>query len=92
MHDLLIKRSPRLDRESLIGYAKELNMDINKFIEAIDKQKGTSIIERDLNLAKELDLYITPAFYINGIKVLGVRDKEYFKEIIFKELENAKKK
>ncbi|MBC7190571.1 thioredoxin domain-containing protein, partial [Candidatus Aerophobetes bacterium] len=92
MHDLLIKNSPRLDRESLINYAKKLNMDVEKFIKAIDNQEGASIIEKDLKLAKELDLYVTPAFYINGIKVLGVRDSEYFKEIIFRELENVKKK
>ncbi|WP_169720706.1 MULTISPECIES: DsbA family protein [Thermodesulfovibrio] len=92
MHELLIKNSPRLDRESLINYAKKLNMDVEKFIKAIDNQEGASIIEKDLKLAKELDLYVTPAFYINGIKVLGVRDSEYFKEIIFRELENVKKK
>jgi protein-disulfide isomerase len=92
MHELLIKKSPRLDRESLIGYAKELNLDLERFIKAIDNQEGASIIERDLKLAKELDLYVTPAFYINGIKVLGVRDYDYFKEIILKELQNAKKK
>jgi len=92
MHELLIKKSPRLDRESLIGYAKELNLDVDKFIKALDNQEGASIIERDLKLAKELDLYITPAFYINGIKVLGVRDSDYFKEIILKELKDVKKK
>ncbi len=54
--------------------------------------EGADIIERDLKLAKELDLYVTPAFYINGIKVLGVRDADYFKNIIFRELENAKQK
>ncbi len=92
MHELLLKRSPKLDRDSLISYAKELNLDIHRFIEAIDNKKGSDIIERDLKLAKELDLYVTPAFYINGIKVLGVRDADYFKSIIFKELENVKKK
>jgi protein-disulfide isomerase len=92
MHELLIKNSPRLDRESLISYAKELNLDLERFIKAIDNQEGASIIERDLKFAKELDLYVTPAFYINGIKVLGVRDYDYFKDIILKELQNAKKK
>lgn len=92
MHELLLKRSPKLDRDSLIEYAKELNLDIEKFKRAIDNQEGSSIIERDLKLTKELDLYGTPAFYINGIKVLGVRDAEYFKEIILKELKNVEKK
>lgn len=92
MHELLIKRSPKLDRDSLIDYAKELNMDVEKFKKAIDNQEVSSIIERDLQLAKELELYGTPVFFINGIKVMGVRDAEYFKEIIIRELENAKKK
>lgn len=92
MHELLIKKSPRLDRESLISYARKLGLDVEKFTRAIDNQEGASIIERDLKLAKELDLYVTPAFYINGLKVLGVRDHEYFKEIILRELENVKKK
>lgn len=92
MHNLLIKNSPRLDRDSLIVYAKKLDMDIEKFIRAIDNQQGASIIERDIKLAKELDIYGTPAFFINGIKVLGVREKSYFKEIILKELENVNKR
>lgn len=92
MHELLIKKSPRLDRESLISYARKLGLDVEKFTRAIDNQEGASIIDRDLKLAKELDLYVTPAFYINGLKVLGVRDHEYFKEIILRELENVKKK
>lgn len=92
MHELLIKKSPVLDRDSLIKYAKELGLDVEKFTKAIDNYEGASIIQRDLNLAKELDLYATPAFYINGIKVLGNRDYEYFKEIILRELENVKNK
>jgi protein-disulfide isomerase len=92
MHELLIKKSPKLDRESLIAYAKELNLNVEKFIKAIDNMEGADIIERDLKLAKELDLYVTPAFFINGIKVLGVRDADYFKNIIFRELENAKQR
>ncbi len=92
MHELLIKRSPKLNRESLISYAKELNLDVEKFIKAIDNNEGADIIDRDLKLAKELDLYVTPAFYINGIKVLGSRDYDYLKNIILKELESVKKK
>jgi len=39
MHDLLIKNSPKLDRASVIGYAKELGLDVKKFTESIDSQK-----------------------------------------------------
>ncbi len=86
MHDLLIKRSPKLDRMSLVGYAKELGLDVPKFISSIDGQKHKAEIDRDLDLAVKLDLYNTPTFYINGRQVIGERPFEFFKKIIDEEL------
>jgi protein-disulfide isomerase len=51
MHDILIKRSPKLDRQSLIGYAKELGLDVQKFTASIDSQKFKKEIDADLRLA-----------------------------------------
>jgi len=64
MHDLLIKRSPKLDRASFIQYAKELGLDVKKFTGSIDSQKHARDIDRDLELAVTMDLYTTPTFYI----------------------------
>lgn len=91
MHDILIKKSPQLDRGSLIKYAQELGLDLKKFTDSLDKKKHASIIERDLKLAVDLDLYNTPTFFINGRKVIGNRPYEYFKKIIDEEIKNAKK-
>ncbi len=90
MHDLLIKRSPKLDRSSLIAYARELGLDEKKFTDALDTQKFKKEIDRDLDLAVKLDLYNTPTFYINGRQVVGERPFEYFKKIIGEELKTAK--
>lgn len=86
MHDLLIKRSPKLDRDSLIRYAKELGLDAEKFTESIDKKKHAAEIERDKELAVKTDLYNTPTFFINGRKVVGERPYGYFKKIIDEEM------
>lgn len=86
MHDLMIKRSPKLDRASLIAYANELGLDGAKFTASIDGQKHKSEIDRDLKLAEALDLYNTPTFYINGRQVIGERPFEYFRKIIDEEL------
>jgi protein-disulfide isomerase len=91
MHDLLLKRSPKLDRESLIGYAKELGLDTKKFATSIDGKKHAQEIERDKKLATDMDLYNTPTIFINGRKVVGERPFEYFKKIIDEELKNEKK-
>jgi protein-disulfide isomerase len=90
MHDILIKRSPKLDRASLIGYAKELGLDVKKFTDSIDSQKFKKEIDADLKLATDMDLYNTPTFYINGRQVVGERSFEYLKKIIDEELKNAK--
>ncbi len=92
MHDLLLKKSPQLDRSSLIGYAKELGLDVKKFTDSLDKMKHSAEIEKDKKLAVDLDIYNTPTFFINGRKVIGNRPFDYFKEIIDEELKNAKRK
>lgn len=86
MHDILIARSPKLDRKSLISYARELGLDIEQFTESIDNGKHTQEIDRDIALAQSLDLYNTPTFYINGRQVVGERPFDYFRKIIDEEL------
>lgn len=86
MHDLLLKRSPALDRSSLIKYAGELGLDLKTFTASVDGKKHTQEIERDKKLALDLDLYNTPTFFINVRKVVGERPFEYFRKIIEEEL------
>lgn len=91
MHDIMIERSPKLDRSSLISYAKELGLDVTKFSDDLDSMKHRDIIERDKKLAVDMDLYNTPTFFINGRKVIGNRPYEYLKKIIEEELQHDKK-
>lgn len=90
MHELLLKKSPQLDRNSLIKYAQEIGLDVKRFTDAVDAKKNAKIIERDKQLSVALDLYETPAFFINGRKVTGNRPYDYFKKVIDEELRNVK--
>ena len=91
MHDLLLKNSPKLDRNSLINYAKELGLDVNRFTESIDKMRHSALIEQDKKLALSLDLFNTPTFFINGRKVVGDVPYEHLKKVIEEELKHANK-
>lgn len=82
MHDILLTRSPKLDRASLISYAQELGLDVKKFTTSIDNQRYSKEIDGDVQLAESIDLYNTPTFYINGRQIVGERPFEYFKKII----------
>ncbi len=82
MHDILLSRSPKLDRASLIAYAEELGLNVKDFTEAIDSGRHAAEIDRDIKLAESVDLYNTPTFYINDRQVIGERPFAYFKKII----------
>ena len=89
MHDMLLARSPRLDRSSLIQYGEELGLDMNRYVSDLDTMKHKEFIERDKELAFSLDLYNTPTYFINGRKVIGNRPYAYLKKIIEEELQRA---
>jgi len=91
MHDLLLKNSPKLDRDSLIKYAKEIGLDVQRFTDSLDKMKHSALIEQDKKLALWLDLYNTPTFFINGRKVVGDVPYEHLKKIVEEELKSEKK-
>ena len=86
MHHLLLRKSPKLDRSSLIQYAHTIGLDTAKFTDSIDRMKHAPLIERDEKLAVILNLYNTPTFFINGRKIVGNRSYEYFRNIIEEEL------
>lgn len=80
------EKSPKLDRDSLISYAKELKLDVDKFTKDLDGLAHKKEIDRDLALGKSLDLYNTPTFFINGVKIVGERPYEQFTEIVDREM------
>ena len=89
MHRLLLDRSPKLDRGSLIGCAKELNLDVPRFTKDLDTMRHQREIDRDLKLGETLDLYNTPTIFINGVKLLGDRPIEEYRTAIDRELKVA---
>lgn len=91
MHDLLLLRSPKLDRHSLVGYAAEQGLDVKRFAADLDAMRHKGVIERDKALAVSLDLFSTPTFFVNGRKVVGNRDFDYLKVIVEEELSHEKK-
>ena len=89
MHLLLLDRSPKLDRGSLIAFAKELKLDVPRFTKDLDTMRHKAEIDRDAKLAETLDLYNTPTIFINGVKLLGDRPFEAYKSVIDQELKAA---
>lgn len=90
MHDLMLERK-QLDRDSLLGYAHELKLDIARFQHELDSKTYLPLVEADFALARKLDFFQTPTFVINGQVLVGERPIEMFREIIDQALTMAAK-
>jgi protein-disulfide isomerase len=71
MHDLLFKNQRALDEESLVRYAEQIGLDIDRFIADIQGDAVIERIRRDLDSGERSDVDSTPSFYINGQKYEG---------------------
>ncbi len=85
MHDLMMEHK-KLDRDSLIGYAQELGLDVPRFQRELDGKVYLPIVDADVALAKKLNFFQTPTFVINGQVLVGERPIEKFRELIDKAL------
>lgn len=82
----------RLTRADLIGYAGQLNLDVERFTGELDREKYRPRVEQDVQLARKLDFYQTPTFVINGRPLVGGRPIEKFRELIDAALAEQKKR
>ncbi len=89
MHDKLFAGQQNLDRPSLDKYAQEIGLNMAKFKEAMDKEKGKERIKRDMDDAEKFGARGTPNFFINGRNFRGAQPIEAFKSVIDEEIKKA---
>jgi protein-disulfide isomerase len=88
-HDMLWKNQQKLNDEDLLGYAKELGLDVDKVKTAIAEKKYGASISADQDLADDLQASGTPHFFINGRRLVGAQPIEKFKTVIDEEMKKA---
>jgi protein-disulfide isomerase len=91
MHDKLFANQQKLDRPGLEGFAQELGLNMAKFKESMDKEKGKDRIKRDMDDAVKFGARGTPNFFINGRNFRGAQPLEAFKSVIDEEIKKADK-
>ena len=85
-HHLLFDKSPALTPEDLKSYAKQLGLDEAKFDQCVAQHGGKDLIEADIKAGEEAGVQGTPAFFVNGLPVAGVRSGEEIAKVIDDEL------
>ena len=74
MHDLLLDHQNALSFRDLLGYARELGLDVDRFEEDLRTRDGSGRIARDVDSADLSGVSGTPTFFINGLRHYGAYD------------------
>jgi len=69
-------------KETILAYAKELELDMTKFNDDLTKNAGSAKIQKDQNDGYQLGVNSTPTFYINGTKFSAVMTYDQLKKEI----------
>ena len=74
MHDLLLDRQDALGFRDLLGYARELGLDVERFEDDLRTRTGSARIAQDVDSADLSAVSGTPTFFINGLRHYGAYD------------------
>ncbi len=82
MHDKLFINQGKSSIIEIKEMAKQTGVDIDRFNNCFDNKKYISAINKDLEMARELNIKGTPTWFINGNKVSGDIPYNIFLNII----------
>lgn len=85
-HDKLYVNQKALAVSDLKKYAVDLGLDVSKFNQCLDSNKFAEEVKKDLTDGEKAGVDGTPAFFINGRKLVGAQPYEAFEKIIEEEL------
>ncbi len=71
MYDLLLRPSSRLDLDSLLSYARSLDLDTARFREEVTGGVYAAKIEGDVREGVRNGVNATPKFYVDGRRIDG---------------------
>ena len=74
MHDLLFMHQDALGIRDLIGYARSLGLDVDRFTTDLRAHTGADRVASDIDSADLSNVSGTPTFFVNGIRHYGAYD------------------
>lgn len=82
MHERLLEEAPALGRPILDGLAREIGLDMRKYLGAMDTASHLEELRGNLERIHELDIWSTPTVIVNGRVITGAQAYGKYKEII----------
>ncbi len=90
-HDALF-RTPDLTLEKLKNLAIEVGLDKSEFEKCSNSAESKLGVEKDIELARTLQITSTPSFIVNGTTVTGALSFDKFRQLVQQELNFRQKK
>jgi protein-disulfide isomerase len=76
MYDLLLAHQGDLRLKDLLGYASQLDLDVDAFRDHLRRRAGASRVAEDVDSADLSGVSGTPTFFVNGRRHQGAYDVE----------------
>jgi len=76
MHDLLLDHQGDLLTSDLVGYAQQLDLDVERFTTDLRRHAGAARVAQDVDSADVSGVLGTPTFFLNGRRHHGAYDIE----------------
>ncbi len=86
--DLLFKSKGKLETAKLFEYAKQIDLDMEKFKQCMDSGEGKKIVDADIAEGVDLNINATPALYFNGHYSIGFPNSRLLQIILNQNLPN----
>src|SRR5215475_12022025 len=71
MYELLLRPSSGLDLDSLLGYARDIGLDLDQFGKEVTGAAHAAKIEQDVREGVRNGVNATPKFYVDGRRIDG---------------------
>lgn len=73
-HDVLFENARKLDKESLVEYAKKTGVDGSKITAALDASTYSAAVDNDVKLGNDVAVSGTPTMFVNGKRISNPTD------------------
>ncbi|MER5994900.1 Na+/H+ antiporter NhaA [Streptomyces viridosporus] len=76
MHDLLFAHQDQLEFEDIVGYAAQLGLDVERFLEDLDSERTAARVRADVASAEASGARGTPTFFLGSRRHTGPYDAQ----------------
>jgi len=82
LHDLMLAHQDELTKDLMFTLAQQAGLDVAKLRAGLDDGTFRAKVDADKDAASELKIVGTPAFFINGHRVSGLRSASDFRAVL----------